>query len=360
MLTGRVSDVGWRALLLAFVTAAPPALGVKITEFTIPTASSEPRGIVAGPDGYLYFTEKAANKIGVMSTAGAFPNEFTVPYMPNTQPYAITRAGSFLFFTEYAEGKVSLMTPTGTFLSSYGYFSPLGIVYGEDGRLYVAEQANSKVGVTDPLFTTLAFEASTTTAAAVPWGIAFSPNLYVYVTEYGANKLAECPTFHTMTFTCAELGLTTGGSGPIGAAVAPDGRIWVTEYLGNNIARVTSAGFPQGFVDEYPIATPNAHPFGIALGPDGNMWFTEENAGKIGRITPTGTITEYPLPTGNSGPAGIALGPDGNLYVCESTGNKIAKVQVFLQGDVSGDGIVDVSDVFYLINFLFAGGPAPK
>ncbi len=30
-----------------------------------------------------------------------------------------------------------------------------------------------------------------------------------------------------------------------------------------------------------------------------------------------------------------------------------------LQGDVNGDGKVDVSDVFYLINYLFAGGPAP-
>jgi hypothetical protein len=30
-----------------------------------------------------------------------------------------------------------------------------------------------------------------------------------------------------------------------------------------------------------------------------------------------------------------------------------------VKGDASGDGAVDVSDVFYLINFLFAGGPAP-
>jgi uncharacterized repeat protein (TIGR03803 family) len=28
-------------------------------------------------------------------------------------------------------------------------------------------------------------------------------------------------------------------------------------------------------------------------------------------------------------------------------------------GDVNGDGVADVGDVFYLINFLFAGGPAP-
>jgi hypothetical protein len=29
------------------------------------------------------------------------------------------------------------------------------------------------------------------------------------------------------------------------------------------------------------------------------------------------------------------------------------------QGDVNGDGVADVADVFYLINFLFASGPAP-
>jgi hypothetical protein len=30
-----------------------------------------------------------------------------------------------------------------------------------------------------------------------------------------------------------------------------------------------------------------------------------------------------------------------------------------VRGDVNGDRVVDVNDVFYLINFLFAGGPAP-
>jgi Dockerin type I domain len=28
-------------------------------------------------------------------------------------------------------------------------------------------------------------------------------------------------------------------------------------------------------------------------------------------------------------------------------------------GDVNGDGFISAEDVFYLINFLFAGGPAP-
>jgi hypothetical protein len=28
-------------------------------------------------------------------------------------------------------------------------------------------------------------------------------------------------------------------------------------------------------------------------------------------------------------------------------------------GDINGDGLTNASDVFYLINFIFAGGPPP-
>ena len=76
--------------------------------------------------------------------------------------------------------------------------------------------------------------------------------------------------------------------------------------------------------------------------------------------TTTGDITEFPIPTASSGATGIALGPDGALWFTETTAGKIGRVQVFLSGDVDGSGIVDIGDVFYLINFLFAGGPAPQ
>ncbi|HNX48811.1 MAG TPA: dockerin type I domain-containing protein, partial [Thermoanaerobaculaceae bacterium] len=36
-----------------------------------------------------------------------------------------------------------------------------------------------------------------------------------------------------------------------------------------------------------------------------------------------------------------------------------ATFRAMLRGDVNGDGNVDVSDVFFLINYLFAGGPNP-
>jgi streptogramin lyase len=35
-----------------------------ITEFVIPTDNSQPRGIAAGPDGNIWFTQQRGNRIG--------------------------------------------------------------------------------------------------------------------------------------------------------------------------------------------------------------------------------------------------------------------------------------------------------
>jgi len=45
------------------------------SEFPIPTAASNPRGITAGPDGALWFTESSGNKIGRL-TAGPKRSDF--------------------------------------------------------------------------------------------------------------------------------------------------------------------------------------------------------------------------------------------------------------------------------------------
>lgn len=42
---------------------------VTVTEYTIPTLASTPTGITAGPDGNLWFTESAGNKIGKITTS---------------------------------------------------------------------------------------------------------------------------------------------------------------------------------------------------------------------------------------------------------------------------------------------------
>src|SRR5690242_1112956 len=65
--------------LLAALFVGLPAAAVtgSVVEYAVPTTGSQPVSIVTGPDGSLWFTEFATNKIGRMSTNGTF-DEFPI------------------------------------------------------------------------------------------------------------------------------------------------------------------------------------------------------------------------------------------------------------------------------------------
>ena len=61
----------------------------------------------------------------------------------------------------------------------------------------------------------------------------------------------------------------------------------------------------------------------------------------------------------------VALSSDGNTAILggPADNSNAGAAWVFMRlcahADANGDGLLNVNDVFYLINFLFAGGPAP-
>src|SRR5436305_10880648 len=69
---------GALALLFSGNAAAAPAPVGALTEFTIPTANSNPEAIAAGPDGNLWFAERNANQVGRVTPTGTI-TEFTLP-----------------------------------------------------------------------------------------------------------------------------------------------------------------------------------------------------------------------------------------------------------------------------------------
>jgi CSLREA domain-containing protein len=103
----------------------------------------------------------------------------------------------------------------------------------------------------------------------------------------------------------------------------------------------------------------------------------------------TGTVTfqtdiAYPDPADNGGPTKTVMLPPGSLAIdagnpggCRDSNGiliptdqrgvtrqlgahcDLGALEVEPIGDANGDGSVNLSDVFYLINYLFAGGPAP-
>ncbi len=134
----------------------------QITEFHIPTANSQPRGITAGPDGNLWFTEfqgtNVVNNIGRITTKGQI-TEFPLPTHCESplgcEPFGITAGpDGNLWFTESQGNKIGRITPagvvTGEFLIPTGGSEPEGITAGPDGNLWFTEFNGNNIGRITP------------------------------------------------------------------------------------------------------------------------------------------------------------------------------------------------------------------
>lgn len=89
-----------------------------------------------------------------------------------------------------------------------------------------------------------------------------------------------------------------------------------------------------------------------------SYFFADLCGGGIRRLDQGNTSNGFA--TGISQPVDLLVGHDGSLYYLARNG-VLGRVRwnQHLEGDVNGDGTTDNADVFYLINHLQAGGPAP-
>src|SRR5215470_11714481 len=79
--------------------AAPAKVGT-ITEYPVPTASSNPYAITTGPDGNLWFTESTANKIAVSTPKGQVLHEYPITTANSGAKNITTGPDGNLWFTE--------------------------------------------------------------------------------------------------------------------------------------------------------------------------------------------------------------------------------------------------------------------
>jgi virginiamycin B lyase len=123
-----------------------------ITEFPVPTLNSAlAGGILAGPDGALWFAEEDSNKIGRITTSGEI-TEFPLP-TPNSLPRTFTLGpDGALWFTQQADriGRITMSGEITEFTVPTAKASPYGIATAPDGTIWFTEQAANKIGKLTP------------------------------------------------------------------------------------------------------------------------------------------------------------------------------------------------------------------
>jgi YD repeat-containing protein len=305
----------------ASVVMSAASSEVKAAEVYSPSESSaaNTHGIIAGPDGNLWFTaygytklvKVAVSGIGKITTSGTF-TEYILP--GESKPYGITEGADHnLWFTEYGSNRIGKITTSGT-VSEYSLpasSEPRGITAGPDGNLWFANSGTNKIGKITTSGTVTEYSLP---SGSFPEGIVTGSDDNLWFTESRSNRIGKITTSGTVS----EYSLPAS-SEPVGITAGPDHNLWFTDYGTNRIGKITTAGA----ITEYALPT-HSSPIGITTGPDHNLWFTDSGTHKIGMITTTGAVTEGSVSVAE--PYGITVGPDSNLWFTDSNSDKIGKI----------------------------------
>ncbi|MHB8717553.1 MAG: Vgb family protein [Candidatus Dormibacteria bacterium] len=332
----------------ARAAAIPPS--PTVMDYQLPTTTAGPWGIATGPDGNLWVAENGNGCTAPPTTCGDMiarvtpsgqVTEYAIPPLaagesanPVGPEQIIAGPDGAMWFTERAGGNIGRIDPSTGVITQYPVATDTaamtalyGLTVGPDGNIWFTANGG----------------------ANYPLGDNNSPQpvgLIGYVTTSGA--VTDCPLQATETSpngfpsTPQPQYITTG----------PDHNLWFTDYDGT-IGRLTPdcktlTLFPIPYTG---VGRPI--PFGITTGPDGNLWFTVGGATTIGtagvritscnaepcqtdtvgKISVTGVFTEYQLKDidnqccgSNSGFADITTGPDGALWFTSRSFSRIIRM----------------------------------
>jgi virginiamycin B lyase len=340
--------------LICAALAAAPALASaapSVTEYSVglqANNASRVGGIVAGPDGNLWFTDDGAvPAIGKITPSGTI-TEYSTGLQKNnaSKPVDVTVGadGNFWFTDDGAVPAIGKITPSGTIteystgLQANNLSCPTAITKGLDGNVWFTDQGSqcgsglgeNELGMITPSGTITEYATGLQAHnLSNPTSITLGPDGNLWFTDAGAQNLGS-----------SEIGKLTAAGAiteyPLGAKsipadiiTGPDGNLWFTDQGSTRaIGRISTFGTITAFSIGLQTANTST-PVSLAVALDGNLWFTDDGATpEIGQITPSGSITENPVTvaSGTSHPYAITAGSDDNLWMTDRGTEQIAKI----------------------------------
>ena len=295
-------------------------------EYKITTANSSPETITMGADGFLYFTEKAGNQIGQLSTGGVLKE---YPTAANASPTDIIRgADNNIWFTEPGISSIGTFNAATGKITDYSLGSgaaPQFIANGPgQGTMYFTETGNNgAVGEIKTDGTPTGPFPIPSGASSNPMGIALGADQNMWFCENGTSKIG---VLNTTTFNISEIALPAGAN-PVSIIQGPDKAMWFTENYtaGPKLGHLTT----NGQFTEYPL-TGAKSVAGLYLALDGNIYIADPGNNAVGQFNVNSlAYQEFAVKTANATPLYFTTGPDSRLYFTEQTANQIGQFSFF-------------------------------
>lgn len=250
--------------------------------------------------------------------------------------------------------------------------NPVNVLFGPDGKLYVADFDNSKLRVID-------MEGSATTLIAKsnfsrPFGMVFVGNtLYVSTDRDGAGQHDPIGSTQQMYGTIWRVDIAARTATvvverigrPRSLAALNDGRIAVADYAHHviQILDPTSGTLTPlagtwnltGATDGVGAEARFDTPYGIVQRADGKLVVADHKNHRLRLVGLDGTVTTlagssagYADGSGTSvklnGPQGLAKAENGDIYITDINNYRIRKLSGTAVTTVSGDGVAGYKD----------------
>ena len=104
-------------------------------------------------------------------------------------------------------------------------------------------------------------------------------------------------------------------------AIDSDGIVWFGERTGNKMGRFDPK---METFKEYPLPGPAATPYAMIVGKDGGIWYASTDQDLIGRLDPkTGKVIEYPFPHSEAMMREFFLDAQGRIWFATPTNNRV-------------------------------------
>jgi virginiamycin B lyase len=293
------------------------------TDYTQPAffetaVNLEPRGMLRGPDGNIWFVEDSGASVGTIAPGNVYTDHSAAGQFQNG--IILGPDGAFWTTNPFYD-TIGRMTTNGSYTDFGGFpFDMQYLAEANDhtvwGTAYTSGPSNTVYHIAaDGSF--LAGDTITTRAGTSTRWPALGPDGAIYVTEFdGTNGWVARIAKNGATWSLTNEFPLPGQ--PIPITAGPDNALWTVDANGK-LYRMTTSGT---VTSTYTLAGSAED---IITGSDGALWVAEYGSNKIGRITTSGTINEFTVPTANSLPYAVAFGSDG-VYFTERNANQVGRI----------------------------------